>query len=370
MTLNTRPPTGTVPYPLILVEGDEKSGKSWSAAMLSTSSKVGQTYWIDLGEGSADEYGAIPGANYLVVDHDGTFGQILDQILEVKTEAARARDAGEPPVVLAVDSMSALWDGLKDWTTSRAVARARKRGKSTADEDLRITTDLWNDAGARYRKVMTQLLTFPGIVIVTARGKEVVSMGANGQPIEGKREHKVEGHKSLAFDATVWLRLSRTQPPTVIGARSVHAGIIPGKHDPQPIEQDHPNLLEWLIFDALKVGQDSTPRDLKDVTGGDLTEDEKAAEDGSPVIPSEPSRVSREKVKKAAPNPEWVAGWEKQLGEAQSAKQFENCSLVLTSAFQHGQITRDEYDACAAVGKTTREQWELTQQQRDERVAS
>ena len=285
MTLKTRQPTGVAPYPLVLLEGEEKAGKSYASALLSASDKVGQTYWIDLGEGAADEYGAIPGTRYVVVEHDGTYAQVLQAVLDVKAEAQRAKAAGEPPVVLVIDSMSTLWEGLKDWITERAVARAKKKGRSTNAEEVRITTDLWNDAGSRYRRLVTQLLTFPGIVVVTARGKQVVEM-KDGQPVEGSRVHKVEGHKTLPFDASVWVRMSRTEPPLVIGARSVHVGLVPGKDDPLPINVDTPNLLEWLIFEAMKVdAPKATTRDLRNLTGGDLTPEEAAAENGEQPRP-------------------------------------------------------------------------------------
>lgn len=303
--MKTRKPTGIVPYPVVLLEGEEKAGKSYSAALLSASPKVGQTYWLDLGEGAADEYGVIPGARYLVVEHDGTYAQILQAVVDVKAEAAKAKQAGDPPVVLVIDSMSALWDGLKDWTTERAIARAKKKGKPADVENITITTDLWNDATARYRRLMTQLLTFPGIVVLTARGKEVAEM-ANGRPVEGSKAHKVEGHKSLAYDATVWVRMSRTAPPLVIGARSVHVGLIPGKDDPQPIDLDTPNLLEWLVFDAMRVdAHKAAVRDLQQVTGGELTEDEKAAEQGEqPKVPKrEAARPSADPVVNGTSDP-------------------------------------------------------------------
>src|SRR5690606_23124247 len=100
MAIKTRKPTGAVPWPLILLEGGEKAGKSWACAELSASEKVGQTYWLDLSEGAADEYGAVPGARYLVVEHNGTWQDIVGQVAEIREEAARAADAGEPPVVL------------------------------------------------------------------------------------------------------------------------------------------------------------------------------------------------------------------------------------------------------------------------------
>lgn len=249
-TLNARKPTGVIPWPLILLEGGEKSGKSWSAATLSASEKVGQTYWIDLGEGAADEYGAIPGARYLVIEHDGTINSVGGQIAAIRSEAVRAADAGEPPVVLVIDSMTAEWDLMKGIADRRARERLARKGKAIPDDvEPVISMDLWNDVNAKHRKIMTMLMTFPGIVVMTARGKEVASLDANGRPIEGSKEYKVEGQKNLAYDASVWLRVSRDHPPMVVGCRSVHAGLQHGVDRPRPV----PGLtLEKVIFDVLK----------------------------------------------------------------------------------------------------------------------
>lgn len=251
MPLKVRKPTGAVPWPLILLEGGEKSGRSWALAELSASAKVGRTFWLDIGEGAADEYGAVPGARYEVVDHDGSWADILGQVVEVKAEAQRAADAGEPPVVLGIDTMTAEWDMLKDWATARA-ARSdsnKERLKRDPNAEVKVSMNLWNDATARHRRLMTHLMTFPGIVVMIARGKEVASLDANGRPVEGTKEYKVEGHKTLAYDASVWVRLSRDHPPLIVGARSVHAGIRPGVDKPKQAPQF---TLEWLIFDVLK----------------------------------------------------------------------------------------------------------------------
>lgn len=259
--LQTRTPTGRVPWPLILIEGSEKSGKSWSAAELSASKKVGQTYWIDLGEGAADEYGSIPGARYLVVEHDGSFGQVLAAVEAVKAEATRAAEAGEPPVVLVIDSLTAEWEQLKGIADAKARQRlARKGRRLDPDAEPQISMDLWNEANSRHRKLMTNLMTFPGIVVVTARGKEVAALDSNGRPIEGSKEYKVEGQKNVAFDATVWVRMSRDHAPLVVGARSVHAGIRPGVDGPRKVEG---LTLETLVFDILKCNpNDAAVRDL------------------------------------------------------------------------------------------------------------
>ncbi|GIH07360.1 hypothetical protein Rhe02_54270 [Rhizocola hellebori] len=249
-TLKTRPPTGRIPWPLILVEGPEKAGKSWLLAELSASDKVGQTYWLDLGEGAADEYGAIPGARYLVLEHDGTWRSILGQVEAVRAEAERVAKLGEPPVVLGIDSSTAEWDLHKDWAQGKAKDRLKRNGKGVAaDVEVTVSMDLWNEATARHRRLMTILMTFPGIVVVTARGKDVAAMDGNGKPIANTKEYKVEGQKNLAFDCSVWIRVSREHPPLVVGARSVHAGVRPGVDRPRPM----PGLtLERVIFDILK----------------------------------------------------------------------------------------------------------------------
>ncbi len=279
-TIHARKPTGRVAYPMLLVEGQEKAGKSWACAVLSSSPRVGQTYWLDLGEGGADEYGAIPGVRFLVLEHDGSYAQVLDQILAVKAEAARVKAAGEPPVVLVVDSITDLWTGLKAWVDERYRRSPSGQAKLRKDPDaeLKPTQNLWNDANSRHRRVMTQLMTFPGIVVVTARGKEVTEV-KDGKPVEGgAKVWAVEAQKDVPFDATLWLRMFRDHRPIVVGARSVHAGIRPGE-EPQPINEDHENLLDWLIFDILKVDPiGAAVRDMQHVSGGELTDDERAAE--------------------------------------------------------------------------------------------
>ncbi|AYR00418.1 AAA family ATPase [Mycobacterium phage Whouxphf] len=249
MTLKTRPPTGAVPWPLILVEGGEKAGKSWAAAVLSSSDRVGRTLWIDWAEGAADEYGAIPGARYEVIEHDGTWTSIMEQVRAARDEAQRAIDAGEKPVVLVIDSMTAEWDDLKEWADTKARRRESNRKKLEKDPEaeIQITTDLWNLATARHKELMRVLMRFPGIVVMIARGADQVAM-ENGKPTS-QRTWKVEGQKNLAFDASVWVRLNRGEHPQIIGARSVHAGIIPGEDKPRRV----PDLtLEQLVFDILK----------------------------------------------------------------------------------------------------------------------
>lgn len=256
--LRTRKPTGAVPWPLILIEGSEKAGKSWACAEFTASDKIGQAYWLDLGEGAADEYAAIPGANYLVIEHDGTWRDIVEQVEAVRGEAQRAHDAGERPVVLVIDSMTAEWDLLKAWTQERANrSNAGKRAlERDPDAEVKPPFNLWNDANARHGKLMHLLMTFPGIVLVTARGKEVAAMDSGGRPIANTKEYKVEGHKTLAFDATAWVRLSRGADPLVVGIRSTIEGV---KVDPREEPKPWPAFsVEALVFEQMQCDPSRT----------------------------------------------------------------------------------------------------------------
>lgn len=285
--LNARKPTARVPYPFVLLEGEEGSGKSWAAAVLSASDRVGRTFWLDLDEGTADEYGAIDGARFEVLEHDGTYAQVLEQVLAVREVAREAHAAGEPPVVLVVDTMLNVWDGLKDWVSARAKEKPSNQRKLAADPaaELDVSRNLWNDAGNRYRRLTNVLKTFPGIVVGITRGKWVSDTDpATGQPYrDGRKTYRIEGEKNLGYDATVILRMLRGQPPQITKARSVHAGVRPtdppvvleGKREPKG------ELLEWLIFDVLKAnpGGDTEPRQLVAFTGGELLPEERDDEE-------------------------------------------------------------------------------------------
>jgi hypothetical protein len=281
--LKTRKPTGRVPWPCILLEGEEKAGKSWALAQFSSSDRIRALYWIDLNEGAGDEYGAIPGAKYELIEHDGSYAQVLAAVQAVKAEARRAADAGEPPVVLGIDTGSAIWDGLKDWASGRAAQSARNREllKRDPNAEITISQNLWNDAGARWRKLQTELLTFPGIVVVTARGKEVTEVDANGRPIEGQKTWSVQTHREFPYAATVWVRLRRGRRPLIVGARSVHVGIKPNDDPAKEVTDKAANgrLLEWLVFDALKCDPGTAHvRDLVPFHGGGLLEHERTEE--------------------------------------------------------------------------------------------
>jgi len=222
--IKSRQPTGEIGYPLILLAGDEKAGKSLVPVVLSRSQRVGMTYWFDLGEGAADEYAVLPGAQYQVIEHDGSYRDILEQMTAVWHEAARAQREGEPPVVTVFDSASAEWTMLVNWTNDRARRSRTGQKKLEHDPDAEIdpTSNLWNDATKRHYRLMNLWMTFPGICILTARGKEVMQM-KNGQPdTNAPKLLKPEGQKGLAYDVDAWIWMHREpRRAELMGVRSL-----------------------------------------------------------------------------------------------------------------------------------------------------
>lgn len=250
--LITRKPTGQIPWPLILVEGPEKSGKSWSWAQLTASQKIGRAVAIIIGESDGDQYISLPGADYELAVHDGTYTSIRGQVEAAVDELSNVSEDGRPNL-LVVDSLSNLWTLLcneaQQHANARAERKAAKNRQAPPTEDVDITMDLWNKATNRWRNVMDALMGANCIVVATARGREIVDMDSNGRPSKN-RVWKVEGQKMLCYDVDVWVRtLEGTRDALLVGARSVKRGINPASE-----QLLSPLLLEKVIFDLLECG--------------------------------------------------------------------------------------------------------------------
>lgn len=216
-TRRTRKPSGKASWPLVLLAGREKCGKSYTASKFSASDMIDRTFYVEIGEGSADQYGAIPGARYEIVEHDGSLADIL---AAVEWAVAQPRTAGKPHAII-LDSMTELWGLLSDEQESIA----KKRGKDT------ITMDQWNSAKKRWRKVIDAARANHGPVIFTARYNEVTVM-RNGKPSTNK-EWKVDAEKNLAYEVDAVITWKKPREPFIDGVRTVAFSVPPGGLSPR-----------------------------------------------------------------------------------------------------------------------------------------
>ena len=199
MQFETTTPTGRPAWPLILLGGIEGAGKSWTAAAASALDMFGRTLFLEVGEQMADEYGAIPGAKYEIIRHDGSERQIV----QAAQWAAEQPTTDGKPNLLIIDSMTEVWQVMQDEQQAIANRRAQAKGRSTAS-DATITMDQWNKAKDHFNDVVMAARKFPGPVIMTAR-LDNVSVVEGGSPT-GEKIWKIRSEKNLPYAATVILQ--------------------------------------------------------------------------------------------------------------------------------------------------------------------
>jgi hypothetical protein len=213
MTLTTRKPTGLPSWPMILLAGREGAGKTWAAISASASPLIGRTLYIGVGEDDPDEYALIPGADFEIVEHDGTYGDIVRAV----RDAVAAEPVGGLPTLIILDSETKVWELIVD--NAQLVANQRRKGRPNPNGDFSINTDLWNVAADQFKDITNVLRSHRGPSIVTARLDEVMVM-ENGQPTSAKR-WKVQAHKSLPFDVGVIVEMHERGHALITKAKSV-----------------------------------------------------------------------------------------------------------------------------------------------------
>lgn len=248
--LRVRNPTGKVAWPLILVEGEENSGKSYAAYSLSADERVGRTFVIEFGEGIADEYAEL--GPYEIVDHNGTYTDLLAQL---EAACAVATEPGVPNVVV-IDQVTELWELLKNWAEHRARSSKSGRRRLTEDPDAEvdIPMNIWNDANGRWHRVLNVLRRSNVIGVLVARSKEVAKV-RNGQPVSGESDYRIEAQKSTPFAVKAHVRMTKPHTATLIGVNSLKVDVpVNGR-----VLSDK-NPLGELVFDVLGCGVDSVAR--------------------------------------------------------------------------------------------------------------
>lgn len=222
MALHTRRPTGLPSWPVLLLTGPQKTGKTYAAAAASASDLINRTLWVGLGEADPDLYGAIPGARFEIVPHDGTYRSALTTLTQ-----ASAEPAGEDgrPNLLVLDSGTQGWELLKqmgqDEANARALAKAERQRRSVnPDDDFTITGDLWQIAAQRWGWLFGVLRDHDGPSIITARMDVVAVMDDKGQPTKEKTT-SIKAHKSLPADVDAIVEMPRYGQAFVTGTRSL-----------------------------------------------------------------------------------------------------------------------------------------------------
>lgn len=205
-----RKPTGLPSWPVLLLAGREKTGKSFHAALASSSNLIDRTFWIGWGEKDPDEYGALDGARFEIVVHNNR----LDD-LRASLEDVVAIPRTNKPHLLVVDSTTKIWETLRE----KAHYLAAQRGKRGPDGEFIVSMDLWNKVSMEWQGILSTIRLHNGPVILTAR-LDTVSVVENGKPT-GKKAEKIQGQKSIAYDVDAIVEMPERGQADLTGARSV-----------------------------------------------------------------------------------------------------------------------------------------------------
>jgi len=262
----TRKPTGLPPWPTVLLAGAEKAGKTYAALAASGSRYVSRTLYVPVGEDEPDEYGALDGANFEIVEHDGTFADLVDA---VKWSAEQPGHNGKQSLLI-IDSATRLWQQLSAMAQAEADDRARRKAakyhRPAPTEEADIGFDLWNRAGKRYADFMDAVKSHRGPVILTARLERQTIMDAEGKPTREK-DYKVVGHKNLPFDVDAIVMMPERGTYWLSGVRSL-------KWDWRSEREQFPNFTVERLWERLGVtDQAGTRRTAAFVTDADTSED-------------------------------------------------------------------------------------------------
>lgn len=215
MTLRTRQPTGRPSWPIGLIAGRQKAGKSWQCALASASPLIDRTFWVSIGEHDPDEYGRIPGTRFEIVEHDGSYKQIVESVRDVAIEPRR----GAKPDLMVLDSGTRLWNMIHEHAQAQAAKRARALNNGRMpNHEVPITNDLWTHAKAQWQQVLMYARAHNGPVLITARLDSVAVM-ENGQAT-AERTDRIQSEKGLPYDVDFVLELPQRGEAWLSGVRS------------------------------------------------------------------------------------------------------------------------------------------------------
>lgn len=215
--LRLRPAVETVPWPVVLLTGPAGAGKTHMIAEAAASEAVSGVLLLEWGTQGADSYAACGAERLHRIDHDGSWEDIVGQVLAAAEYCREALGRGEAPYLLAVDSITSAWTQVMGWAHDRPRTSLRGQAMLGADPDAVLEPGFggWQDANDRHAELMDAVLGFPGPVVLAARGREVTEVDPSTGVPTGRMAYKTEGHKGLEFAASVVVRMRPGAPSLV-----------------------------------------------------------------------------------------------------------------------------------------------------------
>ena len=184
------------------------------AARLTADPRLAASYWLPVGQdANPDLYAQEQGADFDIIDYDGTWADMFEQVCAAWDEARDAAEAGYPSALI-VTSMTGVHAMLNDTADRRArrqhAAALTARGLDPAaafssEVHVEIHADLWKLMNRRHAQLMGKILTWPGPVVMTARETRTPDSGWH-----------LRASDQLGFDVTCWVRLTRDEPPEIV----------------------------------------------------------------------------------------------------------------------------------------------------------
>ena len=269
MEFKTRKPSCKASFPLMLLAGIEGAGKTWAAVEATGMESVDRAFFIEVGESQADAYGAVPGADFEIIEHDGTVGQIRGAIHWASQQAP----AEGKHNLLIIDSMTEIWQLLQDNGQEEANRRARSKGRKVPEDGVRLSMDLWNQMKSTWNGLLQQCRQFPGPVLMTSRLELVTAMDEKGNPTRDKF-WKVQAEKNLPFhcQVVVQARAPRQWTMTKIATTAPELQLQPGA------EMTFNDFSVAKLLDGMGIGADAAPTTFVETRpDGEFSEEKQAA---------------------------------------------------------------------------------------------
>lgn len=306
----TRQPTGQPTWPFVMLTGGEGAGKSWAWAEFSASPLIGRTLVVELGETQSDSYGAIPGARYELIEHDGTQEDMVDAL---QWASDQPRIEPNRPNMLVYESGSLLWELLgseqQAIANARARAKARKYNKPEPLTEATITADQWGEAKDRWYELINVLRLHDGPAILTTRLENVMVVDGNGQPTKD-RIWKTQAHKNIAFEVDAIVEMPYRGEAYLTKVKSTVMQLEPGKRETIP-DFSLERLMNGL---GLHAGVEVGPRKYTKPRHGSYVASEVAALENAGMNGQRREQDSRQTSRPpAGPDPQLVEQFRAQL---------------------------------------------------------